>query len=114
MKRIFLSHVILFAAISAVKASSSDLQQDTITITDSFLNMRIDQEATARLQRLQQSQRELNVQLESAKTNLGAKVEGASAKTLEQYNLRQDSICLDLRSQLIDVELQINEIVKGK
>jgi hypothetical protein len=37
-------------------------------------------------------------------------VAGASAATLEALNDRQDSLCLALRSQLVDVELELGEL----
>lgn len=41
-------------------------------------------------------------------------IEGVSAQQLEQINDRQDSICLELRSQLVSVELQISELSIGE
>jgi hypothetical protein len=38
---------------------------------------------------------------------------GVSAEVLEEMNDRQDSVCLDLRSQLVDVQLEIWERSKG-
>lgn len=38
---------------------------------------------------------------------------GVSAETQEMLNDRQDSICLDLRSQLVDVQLEIVEQKRG-
>lgn len=114
MKRIIITLAISLVVFSVVKASNRSESQDTITSTGSFLNMRINQEATAHLRDLLQQQKDLNAQLDAAKNNLGANVEGASAHALEQYNIHQDSICLDLRSQIVDVELQISEITGNK
>lgn len=38
---------------------------------------------------------------------------GVSPETQEMLNDRQDSICLDLRSQLVDVQLEILELKRG-
>ena len=37
-------------------------------------------------------------------------IEGVSPETLEKRNERQDSICLELRSELTDVELELKEL----
>ena len=38
---------------------------------------------------------------------------GVSPETQKMLNDRQDSICLDLRSQLVDVQLEILELKRG-
>lgn len=38
---------------------------------------------------------------------------GVSAETIEKLNDRQDSICLDVRSQLVGVQLEIGEVKKA-
>lgn len=38
---------------------------------------------------------------------------GVSAETIEKLNDRQDSTCLDLRSQLVSVQLEIGEVKKA-
>lgn len=110
MKRYVMSLTLALIAITTAWTAP----QDVVPSSGNYLNMRINQEATARLQGLYKRQQELNSQIESAKSTLGTKVEGATARALEQFNNRQDSICLDLKSQLIDVGLQIDEIVNGK
>lgn len=124
MKRYILVLAAALVVISTALASGNDYmpiipdktdndiheQQDTVTATDNRIHIRINQEATVRLHALQQKEQELNTKLETARTYLGTSVEGASARTQEQYNILQDSICLDLRSQITDVQLQIAEI----
>lgn len=39
---------------------------------------------------------------------------GVSAESQELINDKQDSICLDLRSQLVSVELELKELVPNK
>lgn len=126
MKRYIMAFVTALVVISTAMASGNDLlsiipeetnnniqeQQDTVSVKDSRIHIRINQEATVRLRALQQKEQELNTRLETARAYLGPSVEGASARTLEQYNICQDSICLDLRSQITDVQLQITEITE--
>ncbi len=37
-------------------------------------------------------------------------IDGVSSASMEQINLTQDSLCLELRSELVTVELEIKEI----
>ena len=48
------------------------------------------------------------IELEDRKRN--QTIDGVSGISMEKINVRQDSICLDLRSQLVDVQLQIKEL----
>ena len=49
------------------------------------------------------------ITIEDAKR--GKVINGVTPETLESLNEKQDSICLDLRSRLVSVELQIKELV---
>ena len=49
------------------------------------------------------------IMIEDAKRNQAQP--GVAPETMELMNERQDSICLDLRSQLVSVELQLKELV---
>ena len=48
------------------------------------------------------------ITVEDKKRN--AVIEGVSPETLEKRNERQDSICLELRSELTDVEIELKEL----
>lgn len=48
------------------------------------------------------------ISVEDAKRNLS--VNGVAPRTQELLNDRQDSVCLELRSQLADVELELQEL----
>lgn len=52
------------------------------------------------------------IRIEDRKRNLV--VNGVTAETQEMLNDRQDSICLELRSQLVSVELELRELVPDK
>lgn len=62
--------------------------------------------------RSQKESLEKQIAAEDKKRN--AVVSGVSPETLESMNIRQDSICLQLRSALIDVELELKEIDADK
>lgn len=48
------------------------------------------------------------IQVEDSKRNQS--IEGVSYETQEKLNFTQDSICMELRSQLTDIELEIGEL----
>jgi len=48
------------------------------------------------------------ISVEDANRNLS--VDGVTPRTQEQINDRQDSVCLELRSQLVAVELELQEL----
>lgn len=48
------------------------------------------------------------IRVEDAKRN--AQINGVTPERQEELNNRQDSICLDLRSQLVEVTLEIKEM----
>lgn len=55
---------------------------------------------------------EKQIAIEDKKRN--ANTPGVTAETQELLNDRQDSICLGLRSQLVDIELELKELVPDK
>lgn len=62
--------------------------------------------------REQQAQLKKQIAIEDKKRN--QRIEGISAANQELMNDRQDSICIDLRSQLIRTELELKEIRPNK
>lgn len=52
------------------------------------------------------------IAVEDAKRN--QHLEGVTPETQERLNNKQDSICLDLRSQLVEVELEMKELIPNK
>ena len=52
------------------------------------------------------------IELEDKKRN--RVIEGVDPENMELINDRQDSLCLALRSQLTDVQLELNELVPKK
>ena len=59
---------------------------------------------------LKKSTLEKQIKTEDLKRN--QHIDGMSYELLEQMNIRQDSLCLALRSQLVDVELALKELNK--
>lgn len=64
-----------------------------------------------RLKMLKKHQMELKKKIEMEDKKRNRTLEGVSTESLDQMNLVQDSICLELRSELISVELEIRELI---
>ena len=100
MKRIIFPIAILAIAGSSALAMSP---QTNTTSNDSIAT-------TVRLHGLQTKKDKLEkeIKIEDSKRNF--QITGVSPETLEAMNNRQDSICLALRSELVDVILEIKEL----
>lgn len=76
-------------------------------VNDSIVNAIKIKELTIRKESLQKQ-----IKIEDAKRN--QIVNGITPETQEMLNDKQDSICLDLRSQLVSVELELKELVPNR
>lgn len=65
---------------------------------------------TLRLNGLQSRRDKLQNEIQAADAKRNKQITGVSPETLEAMNDRQDSICLALRSELVDVILEIKEL----
>lgn len=100
MKRIIIPIAILAIAGSSSFAMSP---QTNMTCNDSI--------ATAvRLNGLQSKKDKLEKEIKVEDGKRNSQIVGVSPETLEIMNNRQDSICLALRSELVDVILEIKEL----
>ena len=91
-----ISTLIIAAAVSLTAAAQSATQSaDSLSV---------------RQKRLTERRAELRKLITEADAQRNKTREGVAAATNEALNDRQDSICLDLRSQLTDVELQLKEL----
>lgn len=71
----------------------------------------VDSIATAvQIRSLEQQRTQLQTRIQQEDAKRGTKTEGVTPQTQEMLNDRQDSLCLSLRSQLVDVELQLSEL----
>ena len=96
--------VLWLAALAVLTASNPRMAgAQEITRKDSIVN-------AIRLQTLKQHQMDLKKKIETEDKKRNRAMEGVSAESLEQMNLVQDSICLELRSELVSVELQMKEL----
>ena len=63
-----------------------------------------------RLNELKTRKADIQKQIETEDRKRNQTIEGVSAETMERMNMSQDSICLELRSQLVEVELEMAEL----
>lgn len=62
-----------------------------------------------KIKELKQTELALKKSIEAEDKKRNRTIEGVSEVSMNEMNERQDSICLDLRSQLVDIQLQIKE-----
>lgn len=100
-----MKRIILPIALIAIAASSSFAMSPQTNTT------RNDSIATAvRLNGLQSKKDKLEKEIKVEDGKRNSQIIGVSPETLEIMNNRQDSICLALRSELVDVILEIKEL----
>ncbi|MGN0036942.1 MAG: hypothetical protein ACI36X_06990 [Bacteroidaceae bacterium] len=99
MNRLILLAFVGLASLGGLRANAQNKPEKTDSIATAI-----------RIKSLQQQKQQLRTQIAEADKQRNRHIEGVSAARLEQINDRQDSICLDLRSQLVTVELELQEI----
>lgn len=103
MKKLILSLAVVAMSLSMAQVNSAQLPAQHTTKNDSI--------ATAlRLNTLQNKKESLQKEIKAQDSKRNKQIPGVSAETLEEMNNRQDSLCLALRSELVDVILEIKEI----
>lgn len=99
MKRFILASVLMVLSLpAAVGCRAQEKEKNDSTVAVLRLKALRD--------RRENLQREIKVQ--DAKRN--KQIAGVSPETMEEMNDKQDSVCLALRSELVDVTLEIKEI----
>lgn len=63
-----------------------------------------------KIKELKQTEITLKKRIEIEDKKRNQTIEGVSEISMNDINRRQDSICLNLRSQLVDVQLQVKEL----
>lgn len=100
MKRIIIISIFAFVA---GFCSVETFAQDNTTRNDSIVT-------AVRLNGLQSKKDKLEKEIKVEDGKRNSQIAGVSPETLEAINNRQDSICLALRSELVDVILEIKEL----
>lgn len=103
MKKIILSLAVVAMSLSVAQVNSAPMTTQPIEKNDST--------ATAlRLNTLQNKKKSLQKEIKVQDSKRNKQISGVSAETLEEMNNKQDSLCLALRSELVDVTLEIKEL----
>lgn len=108
MKRNITTALILaLCAISSVQADDNKkltlTTGERVVATDSVAHLKS-------LKSLEAKEQSLQKKLDAEIQKRNATYSGASAEVMEELNDRQDSVCLALKSQIVDVQLQIRDI----
>ncbi len=93
--------LITLLTISAIPSSAQEDKKEPIANAVKVKELTIRRDALVK-----------QIKVEDQKRNQS--INGVSPETQEQLNNRQDSICLDLRSQLVAIELEIKELTPKK
>jgi hypothetical protein len=104
----YIGSFLLLALCSVPLCARTQNQKAGQTQTSS---VRLDSAAmTIKLHALEERKAELMRKVAAEDARRNAQISGASTHSLEAMNNRQDSLCLALRSQLVDVNLEIGEL----
>ena len=88
---------ILFCSVIGLANVSAQTKADTVKVQ-------------IKIKELKQTEATLKKRIETEDKKRNRNIEGVSETSMDEMNLRQDSVCLDLRSQLVDVQLQVKEL----
>ena len=103
MKKLILSLAVVAMSLSVAQVNSAQSPAQHTAKNDPI--------ATAlRLNTLQNKKESLQKEIKAQDSKRNKQISGVSAETLEEMNNKQDSLCLALRSELVDMILEIKEI----
>ena len=88
---------ILFCSVIGLANVSAQTKADTVKVQ-------------IKIKELKQAEATLKKRIETEDKKRNRNIEGVSETSMDEMNQRQDSVCLDLRSQLVDVQLQVKEL----
>ena len=88
---------ILFCSVIGLANVSAQTKADTVKVQ-------------IKIKELKQTEATLKKHIETEDKKRNRNIEGVSEISMNEMNQRQDSVCLDLRSQLVDVQLQVKEL----
>ena len=88
---------ILFCSVIGLANVSAQTKADTVKVQ-------------IKIKELRQVEATLKKRIETEDKKRNRNIEGVSETSMDEMNQRQDSVCLDLRSKLVDVQLQVKEL----
>ena len=105
MKKLIFALPLLMAAMLVMPSQAAG--REATTGTDSITT-------AIRLNTLNKQRQDLQDSIQVADAARNASIDGVSPERMEQINDQQDSLCLALRSRLVSVELEIEEITPDR
>lgn len=105
MKKLIFALPLLMAAMLVTPSQAAG--REATTGTDSITT-------AIRLNTLNKQRQDLQDSIKVADAARNASIDGVSPERMEQINDQQDSLCLALRSRLVSVELEIEEITPDR
>lgn len=105
MKKLIFALPLLMAAMLVMPSQAAG--REATTGTDSITT-------AIRLNTLNKQRQYLQDSIKVADAARNASIDGVSPERMEQINDQQDSLCLALRSRLVSVELEIEEITPDR
>ena len=88
---------ILFCSVIGLANASAQTKADTVKVQ-------------IKIKELKQTEATLKKRIGTEDKKRNRNIEGVSETSMDVINQRQDSVCLELRSQLVDVQLQVKEL----
>lgn len=88
---------ILFCSVIGLANASAQTKTDTVKVQ-------------IKIKELKQTEATLKKRIGTEDKKRNRNIEGVSETSMDVINQRQDSVCLELRSQLVDVQLQVKEL----
>ena len=88
---------ILICSVIGLANASAQTKADTVKVQ-------------IKIKELKQTEATLKKHIETEDKKRNRNIEGVSEISMNEMNQRQDSVCLDLRSKLVDVQLQVREL----
>lgn len=105
MKKLIFALPLLMAAMLVMPSQAAG--REATTGTDSITT-------AIRLNTLNKQRQDLQDSIKVADAARNASIDGVSPERMEQINDQQDSLCLALRSRLVSVKLEIEEITPDR
>ena len=105
MKKLIFALPLVMAAMLVMPSQAAG--REATTGTDSITT-------AIRLNTLNKQRQDLQDSIKVADAARNASIDGVSPERMEQINDQQDSLCLALRSRLVSVELEIEEITPDR
>lgn len=94
---------VLILMVIGISFPNKVIAQNNSTANNSAVN-------ATKIKNLKQQKESLEKQISAEDKKRNKVIEGVAIETMEKRNEKQDSVCLELRSRLVDIELELKEL----